>query len=96
MTVKEIIEALSSEEGSLPVIVRLGDSLNVYEVPVSGFTKILYCTERRAIAGYSCKVDPDEARKKCQGCHKMRSGSCKQNDGIGQHMGEALLIDGEV
>jgi hypothetical protein len=94
MTVKELIAALQLFNTSQTVIVRLGDSLNVYEVPVGGLTEVSYCMSFMDIVGDTYKVDYDAELKKCSGCALTKVDLCKQTDGIGQYMVHALLIDG--
>lgn len=94
MIIEEIIKALSCYDSSKMVIIRLGDSLNVDEIPLGGFSEVSYCECWEEIIGDDYKVDPIAERKRCDQCRMAKVELCARTDGIGQYMLHALLVDG--
>ena len=97
MTVSEMITELSHYPKSKLIIIRLGDSLNVSEIPVGGFDEVSYCESWQDIVtgdDYQYVVNEEAERKKCAKCRMARESLCERKDGIGQYMVHALLVGG--
>lgn len=92
MKVKEILDALAEKDPNTLVIVRGGDSLNVWENPVGSFDIVSYCEAHEDIIGYTYAVDLEGERKKCERCLFAVADLCGKTDGVGNYMRHALLV----